>query len=43
MYKLRFLAKALKDLERIDRVYQKLIKEKLLILAENPEVLICFA
>ena len=39
MYKLRFLGKALHDLQRIDRAYQKIIKAKLLILAENPEVL----
>ena len=39
MYKLKFLGKALNDLKRIDRPYQKIIKEKLLILAENPEAL----
>jgi mRNA interferase RelE/StbE len=39
MYKLRFLGKALQDLKRIDRAHQKIIKEKLLILAENPDAL----
>lgn len=39
MYKLRFLGKALQDLERIDRAHLKIIKEKLLILAENPAAL----
>jgi len=39
MYKLKFLEKALNDLKKIDRANQKIIKEKLLILAKNPEVL----
>lgn len=39
MYKLRFLGKAQDDLKNIDRAHQKIIKEKLLILAKNPEVL----
>jgi len=39
MYKLKFLGKALDDLKNIDRDHQKIIKEKLLILAKNPEVL----
>jgi mRNA interferase RelE/StbE len=39
MYKLKFLAKAQNDLNNIDRAHQKIIKEKLLILAKNPEVL----
>jgi len=39
MYKLKFLGKALDDLENIDRAHQKIIKEKLLLLAKNPEVL----
>ena len=39
MYKLKFLGKALEDLEQINRAQQKIIKEKLLILAKNPEVL----
>ena len=39
MYQLRFLGRALDDLSRIDRPHQRIIKEKLLILAENPEAL----
>ena len=39
MYKLKFLAKAQNDLNHIDRAHQKIIKEKLLILARNPAVL----
>jgi mRNA interferase RelE/StbE len=39
MYKLKFLGKAQSDLRNIDRAHQKIIKEKLLILAKNPEVL----
>ena len=39
MYKLKFIGKALNDLKKIDRAHQKIIKEKLLILAENPEAL----
>ncbi len=39
MFELRFLGKALDDLRRIDRPHQKIIKAKLLILAENPEAL----
>lgn len=39
MYKLKFLGKAQSDLKNIDRAHQKIIKEKLLILAKNPEVL----
>lgn len=39
MYKLRFLGRAIGDLSRIDRAHQKIIKEKLLILAEDPEAL----
>ena len=39
MYKLKFLGKALNDLKKIDKANQKIIKEKLLILAKNPEVL----
>jgi mRNA interferase RelE/StbE len=39
VYKLRFLGKALNDLRNIDKAHQKIIKEKLLILAKNPEVL----
>ncbi len=39
MYQLRFLGRAVDDLARIDRPHQRIIKEKLLILAENPEAL----
>jgi mRNA interferase RelE/StbE len=39
VYTLRFLGRALDDLARIDRPHQRIIKEKLLILAENPEAL----
>jgi mRNA interferase RelE/StbE len=39
VYHLRFLGRALDDLSRIDRPHQRIIKEKLLILAENPEAL----
>jgi len=39
MYKLKFLGKALEDLKRIDLAHQKIIKEKLLILAKNPAAL----
>jgi mRNA interferase RelE/StbE len=39
LFKLRFLGRAVDDLERIDRPQQKIIKEKLLIMAENPEAL----
>ncbi len=39
MFKLRFLGKAVEDLARIDRPHQRIIKEKLLILAEDPEAL----
>ncbi len=39
MYRLKFHEKALKDFEKIAKPYQILIKEKLLILSENPKVL----
>lgn len=39
MYKLKFLGKALNDLKNINRANQKIIKEKLLILAKNPMAL----
>jgi len=39
VYKLAFLGKALDDLKRIDRAHQKIIRGKLLILAESPETL----
>lgn len=39
MYTLKFLGRALQDLKKIDLPFQKIIKEKLLILAENPSIL----
>jgi mRNA interferase RelE/StbE len=39
VYSLKFLGKAVDDLRKIDRTHQRIIKEKLLILAENPEAL----
>ena len=39
VYTLKFLGKALQDLKKIDLPFQKIIKEKLLILTENPAVL----
>lgn len=39
MYTLQFLGKAVEDLKGIDFPFQRIIKEKLLILAENPDVL----
>ena len=39
MYEIKFLRKAIKELEKIDKAYQKIIKGKLLILAQDPEVL----
>ena len=39
MFKLRFLGRAVDDLVKLDRPQQKIIKEKLRILAENPEAL----
>jgi len=39
VYKLVFLDKALEELKKIDRARQKIIKAKLLILAENPAAL----
>lgn len=39
MYRLKFLGKALDDLQRIDKAHQKIIKSKLLILSENPNAL----
>jgi mRNA interferase RelE/StbE len=39
LFKLLFLGRALDDLERIDRPHRRIIKEKLLILAQNPEAL----
>jgi mRNA interferase RelE/StbE len=39
VYELKFLGRALDDLKRIDKPHQRIIKEKLLILAHNPEAL----
>ncbi len=39
VYTLKFLRKAIQDLKKIDVPFQEIIKEKLLILAENPDVL----
>lgn len=39
MFTLRFLGKALDDLQRIDRPQRVIIKEKLLILARDPAAL----
>ena len=39
VYTLKFLGRALQDLKKIDLPFQKIIKEKLLILAENPGIL----
>lgn len=39
MYELKFLGRALDDLKRIDKPHQRIIKEKLLILTQNPEAL----
>jgi mRNA interferase RelE/StbE len=38
MYELKFLGRALQDLKKIDFPHQIIIKEKLLILAENPDI-----
>lgn len=37
MYQLVFLTSAVKEFKKLDRVAQKLIKEKLLLLAQNPD------
>jgi mRNA interferase RelE/StbE len=39
VYTLKFLGRALQDLKKIDLPFQIIIKEKLLILAENPAIL----
>jgi mRNA interferase RelE/StbE len=39
VYTLKFLGKALQDLKKINFPFQTIIKEKLLIVAENPAVL----
>jgi len=39
VYRLVFLSSAKKELSKLDRAAQKRIKEKLLILTDNPELL----
>jgi mRNA interferase RelE/StbE len=39
VYELKFLGRALDDLKRIEKPHQRIIKEKLSILAHNPEAL----
>ena len=39
MYSLVFLTSAKKEFKKLDNVAQKRIKEKLIVLVENPEVL----
>jgi len=39
MYELNFLSSAKKEFKKLDSVAQKIIKEKLLLLIENPEIL----
>lgn len=39
MYEIRFLERARDDLKKIARPHQRIIKEKLSILAEDPEAL----
>ena len=39
MYSLKFLNSAKKELSKLDKPIQKLIKEKILILANNPDEL----
>jgi len=39
MYKLVFLTSAQKELKKLDSAVQKSIKEKLILLTENPELL----
>jgi len=39
LYQLRFLGRALDDLERIDRPFRLIIKAKLVILSRNPMAL----
>lgn len=38
-FKIKFLEKAYKDFKKIDVSHQKIIKEKILILAKNPKIL----
>ncbi len=39
MYKIEFLKEAYEEFKRLDKVAQRIIKEKLDILRENPELL----
>ena len=39
MYSLNFLSNAKKEFKKLDTVVQKSIKEKLLLLVENPDIL----
>ncbi len=39
MYALEFLSSAKKELKKLDTAAQRRIKEKLLLLAENPDIL----
>ncbi len=39
MYKIEFLKEAYKEFKNLDRAVQRIIKEKLDLLAENPEAL----
>ena len=39
MYSLNFLNSAKKEFKKLDKIAQKTIKEKLLLLIENPEIL----
>ena len=39
MYRLTFAGKAVEDLKRIDLPFQKIIKQKLLLLSQDPAVL----
>lgn len=39
VYTLKFLGRAIQDLKKIDLPFQKIIKEKLLILAKDPDIL----
>ena len=40
MYKIRFVPKAIEDLQRIDPIWQKRIKTKIELLRTNPDSLI---
>ena len=39
MYELNFLSSAKKELKKLDSVAQKIIKEKLILLVTNPDIL----